>query len=73
MQTFLDNEQEFGGANRVLVALVMVNQELASTTLLITHNADFAQMGDRVVRFADGMIRGIERNATRRDPKDLHW
>jgi len=26
-----------------------------------------------VVRFADGMIRGIERNAVRRDPKDLHW
>ncbi|MCC6633715.1 MAG: ABC transporter ATP-binding protein [Gammaproteobacteria bacterium] len=58
---------------RVLEALVRVNQELATTTLLITHNADIAQIGDRVVRFADGMIRGIERNATRRDPKDLHW
>jgi putative ABC transport system ATP-binding protein len=58
---------------RVLEALVRVNRELATTTLLITHNADIAQIGDRVVRFADGMIRGIERNATRRDPKDLHW
>jgi putative ABC transport system ATP-binding protein len=58
---------------RVLEALVTVNRELATTTLLITHNADIAQIGDRVVRFADGMIRGIERNATRRDPKDLHW
>jgi putative ABC transport system ATP-binding protein len=58
---------------RVLEALVRVNRELATTTLLITHNADIAQIGDRVVRFADGMIRGIERNAVRRDPKDLHW
>jgi putative ABC transport system ATP-binding protein len=58
---------------RVLEALVTVNRELATTTLLITHNADIAQIGDRVVRFADGMIRGIERNASRRDPKDLHW
>ncbi len=58
---------------RVLEALVTVNRELATTTLLITHNADIAQIGDRVVRFADGMIRGVERNAARRDPKDLHW
>jgi putative ABC transport system ATP-binding protein len=58
---------------RVLEALVTVNRELATTTLLITHNADIAQIGNRVVRFADGMIRSIERNAVRRDPKDLHW
>ncbi|HMA12954.1 MAG TPA: ABC transporter ATP-binding protein [Steroidobacteraceae bacterium] len=58
---------------RVLEALVRVNRELATTTLLITHNADIAQIGDRVVRFADGMIRSIEKNAVRRDPKDLHW
>jgi putative ABC transport system ATP-binding protein len=58
---------------RVLQALVQVNRELGTTTLLITHNADIAQIGDRVVRFADGAIRGIERNAVRRDPRDLHW
>jgi putative ABC transport system ATP-binding protein len=58
---------------RVLEALVTVNRELSTTMLLITHNADIAQIGDRVVRFADGMIRGIERNAVRRDPRDLHW
>lgn len=58
---------------RVLEAIVTANEELHTTTLLITHNADIARMGDRVVRFADGMIRSIERNATRRRPKDLHW
>jgi putative ABC transport system ATP-binding protein len=58
---------------RVLEALVQVNRELATTTLLITHNADIAQIGDRVVHFADGAIRSIERNAQRRDPRDLRW
>jgi putative ABC transport system ATP-binding protein len=58
---------------RVLEAIVTANEELRTTTLLITHNADIALMGDRVVRFADGMIRSIERNATRRQPGELHW
>ncbi len=58
---------------RVLEALVTVNRELATTTLLITHNADIAQIGDRVVRFADGHIRAIERNAQRVAPRELHW
>ena len=58
---------------RVLEALVTVNRELATTTLLITHNADIAQIGDRVVRFADGMIRSIEtqRRAPRREGSAL--
>ena len=58
---------------RVLEALVRVNRELGTTTLLITHNADIAQIGNRVVRFADGGIRGIHTNSERRDPKDLNW
>jgi len=58
---------------RVLETLVRANEELGTTTLLITHNADIAQIGDRVVRFADGMIRSIDANATRRAAGDLHW
>jgi putative ABC transport system ATP-binding protein len=58
---------------RVLEALVRVNRELGTTTLLITHNADIAQIGNRVVRFADGGIRGIQVNSERRDPRDLNW
>jgi putative ABC transport system ATP-binding protein len=58
---------------RVLDAIVTANEELRTTTLLITHNADIAQMGDRVVRFADGMIRSIEANPVRLRPGDLRW
>ena len=57
----------------VLESLVDVNTRLGTTTLLITHNADIARIGDRVVRFADGHIRVIERNPRRVPARELHW
>jgi putative ABC transport system ATP-binding protein len=58
---------------RVLQSIVDVNVQLGTTTLLITHNADIARLGDRVVRFADGLIRSDERNARRAAPAELDW
>jgi len=58
---------------RVLESLVDANEQLGTATLLITHNADIARIGDRVVRFADGMIRDIERNTRRAKPAELRW
>jgi putative ABC transport system ATP-binding protein len=58
---------------RVLESLLQINTDLRTTTLLITHNADIARLGDRVVRFADGLIRSIETNARRVPPSELHW
>ncbi len=57
----------------VLEAIVKANEKLRTTTLLITHNADIAKIGDRVVRFADGLIRSVEENPRRIPPRDLHW
>jgi putative ABC transport system ATP-binding protein len=58
---------------RVLESILQINEQLGTTTLLITHNADIARLGDRVVRFADGLIRSIERNPRRVPPSELHW
>ena len=58
---------------RVLESLLRINNELGTTTLLITHNADIARLGDRVVRFADGLIRSVDTNAARVSPSELHW
>ena len=58
---------------RVLEALVTANEQLHTTTLLITHNADIARIGDRVVRFADGLIRSVEDNPRRVAPGELNW
>jgi putative ABC transport system ATP-binding protein len=57
----------------VLEALERVNRELGTPTVIITHNADIAGMADRVVHLSNGSIANIEKNATRRPPKDLHW
>jgi len=57
----------------VLDAIVTANAKLHTTTLLITHNADIAKIGDRVVRVADGGIRSVECNVQRVAPKELHW
>jgi putative ABC transport system ATP-binding protein len=57
----------------VLDAIVTANERLHTTTLLITHNADIARIGDRVVRFADGLIRAVEDNPRRIPPSELRW
>lgn len=57
----------------VLESILLINVQLGTTTLLITHNADIARLGDRVVRFADGLIRSVERNASRVPPSQLRW
>lgn len=58
---------------RVLESLVHINETLGTTMLLITHNADIARIGDRVVRFADGRVRSDEANPQRVAPAELHW
>jgi putative ABC transport system ATP-binding protein len=57
----------------VLEALERVNRELGTTTALITHNAGIAQMADRVVLLADGLIAEVRRNPDKIAAKDLHW
>ncbi|MDX2144566.1 MAG: ABC transporter ATP-binding protein [Rhodospirillaceae bacterium] len=57
----------------VLQAIVRANQELGTTTAVITHNAVMASMADRVMRFADGQIVSIERNAKKLRPEELTW
>jgi putative ABC transport system ATP-binding protein len=58
---------------RVLEALMEVSSRVSSTTLLVTHNADVARLGNRVIRFLDGGVRRIETNSGRAAPDDLVW
>jgi putative ABC transport system ATP-binding protein len=57
----------------VLDAIVRVNRELGSTTIVITHNAAIAAMADRVLQLADGRVSGDRRNATKASPSELVW
>ena len=57
----------------VLEAIERINRELGTTTVLITHNADIAEMADRVIRLSDGLILNIQRNEHKKAPGDLSW
>ena len=57
----------------VLDAILKVNRDLGTTTVLITHNAVIADIADRVLSFADGRIAGTRVNETRRNPSELAW
>ncbi len=58
---------------RVLEALVKVNQDLGTTTAVITHNVAIGQIADRVVYFADGQVARVEENATRQVAAAISW
>ena len=64
---------DFATGVRVLEALKTVNDNLAATTLLITHNASIAGIADRVVVFSDGRVSKVEENRTRRLPSEISW
>ena len=57
----------------VLEAIDKVNRELGAATAVITHNADIAGMADRVVHMSNGHVSGVELNAHRKSPRELHW
>ncbi len=57
----------------VLEALEKVNCELGTTTVIITHNVDIADMADRVIHLSNGLITVINKNAVKKPPRELHW
>jgi len=58
----------------VLEALMRVNTELGTTTVVITHNAAIAAMADRVIRLADGRVTTVEERTGRKlAPRELSW
>jgi putative ABC transport system ATP-binding protein len=57
----------------VLEAIDKINRELGTATVLITHNADIADMADRVIYLSDGLIAKVKRNDHKKSPDELHW
>ncbi len=57
----------------VLAALARVNEELGTSTAVITHNAAIAGMADRVISIAGGRISSVHENERRLRPDDLVW
>lgn len=58
---------------RVLETLEKVNQELGTTTVVITHNVIIGEMADRVIRLSDGRVVESVANEHKTPPANLHW
>lgn len=57
----------------VLNALMNVNKKYGTTTIIITHNAAIAQLADRIIHFADGMIHQVQINNKRKTAAQIDW
>lgn len=57
----------------VLEALERANRELGTTTAVITHNADIADMADRVIHLSNGFITRVDTNERKKPARELHW
>ena len=57
----------------VLEALQRINDEMGTTTAIITHNAAIQAMAHRVFMFHDGRISGAHENETRLKAADVTW
>ncbi|WPC04200.1 ABC transporter ATP-binding protein [Pseudomonas benzenivorans] len=57
----------------VLRVLQDINQDLGTSVLIITHAAATAAMADRVLHFADGRIREVTLNASKRPAEEIVW
>jgi len=58
---------------RLIDALLSINAQLGTTTLIITHNAMIQDVAHRVMFFADGQIAKVQVNETRRAAESLTW
>ena len=57
----------------VLEVIERVNRELATTTVIITHNASIGAMADRVLYLTDGHVTREDRNEARRPVGEIEW
>ena len=57
----------------VLEAIDKVNRTLGTTVAIITHNANVAEMADRVFYFADGHIEQVKTNEGRKSLAEIQW
>lgn len=57
----------------VMEVIERINQEVGTTTAVITHNAPIAQIAHRVITLRDGLVESDRPNATRQTASELQW
>ncbi len=64
---------DFRTGVKVLEVLESINQELGTTTAVITHNASVSDMAHRVVQLADGSVQEERYNEVIRPAREIRW
>ena len=64
---------DYATGKLVLEVIARINEELGTTTAVITHNAAIAAMADRVVQLSDGRVAADNRNAVKAAARDIQW
>ena len=57
----------------VLEAIQRVNDELGTTTAIITHNAAQAEISTRIIHLSDGQVSEIETNDHPKEAREVEW
>ncbi|MCD8209554.1 MAG: ABC transporter ATP-binding protein [Coprobacillus sp.] len=57
----------------IIKLLKKINKENDTTVIVVTHNANIAQVADRVIRIADGKIIEDSFNEIVKDPEEIDW
>jgi putative ABC transport system ATP-binding protein len=64
---------DYATGKMVLEVLTRINNELGTTTVVITHNAAIAGLAHRVVHIGSGSITHIDINSTRLTAEQITW
>ncbi|WP_220806709.1 ABC transporter ATP-binding protein [Noviherbaspirillum aridicola] len=64
---------DFRTGKLVLQVLKRINEELGTTTAVITHNAAIAEMAHRVISISSGEITSVQTNTARKAPEEITW
>ena len=64
---------DYATGKQVLTLLEEVNEHYRKTVVVITHNPEIAQMGDKVIKVKSGRIDEVAKNSAKRHVKDIEW
>lgn len=57
----------------VLELLEKMNEQYQTTMVIITHNPNIAQMGDRIIKMNSGTIHNVYQNVDKKRVRDIKW
>lgn len=64
---------DYNTSKEILTLIEDINKKYGSTVIMVTHNAAFADMADRVVKLRDGQIRKNILNTEKKTAAELDW